>query len=144
MLTSTKANWLTDRWQAAVDMSGRPIPGQHYIRIDFGKGIKRVERVVLDYEVAYCGDYYFVLESERHDRTKVVYDATTPNSYGTVTITNDVKNKSIEHSIKLNGLVLEEDEEEEYEIITIHLRKPGTQWGTSLWEVQVWGVMLDD
>ena len=38
------ANWLTDRWQAALNMKGEPIPGEHWVEIDLQRPC-RVEKV---------------------------------------------------------------------------------------------------
>ena len=65
-------NWIKDRWQAAGDMHGTAIPGQHWVQLDFGnlhshsrgRGRGRslememeIDRVVIDWEAAYAKDY---------------------------------------------------------------------------------------
>ena len=40
------ANWLTDRWQAALNMKGEPIPGEHWVEIDLQRPC-RVEKVTI-------------------------------------------------------------------------------------------------
>merc|ERR1712137_181228 len=30
-------DWLKDRWQAAKDMSGAPLPGEHWLSVDLGR-----------------------------------------------------------------------------------------------------------
>jgi hypothetical protein len=63
------ANWLKDRWQAAKNMNGHPIPGAHWLEIDIGEEItiydgsginsnanantSRLLRFVIDWEDAY-------------------------------------------------------------------------------------------
>lgn len=66
---STK-DWLRDRWQAAADMNGTPIPGPHWIILsaaplssqqgqshDAKAKLFSVEKVVLDFEDAHATDY---------------------------------------------------------------------------------------
>ena len=72
------ADWLRDRWQAAIDMSGRPLGGAHWLRVEVrndvahkdlvsyllrcnGRGLRvelgracDVAEVVIDFETAYA------------------------------------------------------------------------------------------
>lgn len=68
-------NWLHDRWQAASDMHGTNIPGEHWIELDFGgvtgrgggtaddvddrssTGTVIATSIVLDWETAYAEKY---------------------------------------------------------------------------------------
>jgi hypothetical protein len=34
-------DWIKDRWQAASDMGGTAIPGEHWVVIDLGKKVKQ-------------------------------------------------------------------------------------------------------
>jgi len=58
-------DWLKDRWQAATGMSGVPIPGEHWLRVDLADAESRLERVVLDFEVAHAKIY--LLETSKSD-----------------------------------------------------------------------------
>ncbi|KAJ1388479.1 hypothetical protein B484DRAFT_425807, partial [Ochromonadaceae sp. CCMP2298] len=58
-------NWLKDRccvgtgtgrWQAASDMGGTALPGEHWVILDLGRDTG-VARVVLDWEAAFANDY---------------------------------------------------------------------------------------
>ena len=53
---------LRDRWQAAKDMTGKPIPGPQWVMIDLGRRAQ-LTRLVLDWETAY-GKAYTVELSE--------------------------------------------------------------------------------
>jgi len=33
-------DWLKDRWQAAKDMSGTPIPGPHWLAVDLKQAVR--------------------------------------------------------------------------------------------------------
>lgn len=50
-------DWLKDRWQAATGMSGVPIPGEHWLRVDLADAESLLERIVLDFEVAHAKIY---------------------------------------------------------------------------------------
>jgi hypothetical protein len=45
------ADWLADRWQAAANMQGAPIPGEHWLEIDLGAPALAT-RFLLDWEKA--------------------------------------------------------------------------------------------
>jgi hypothetical protein len=47
------SDWLTDRWQAASDMSGSPIPGSQWLEVDLGRTCV-AERFVIDWETAFA------------------------------------------------------------------------------------------
>ena len=49
-------DWLKDRWQAAKDMAGRPIPGPHWLNLKLANP-RQVVRVIIDFETAYAKDY---------------------------------------------------------------------------------------
>ena len=49
-------DWLHDRWQAASNMHGKNIPGEHWIQLEFESPIL-VDSVRLDWETAYASDY---------------------------------------------------------------------------------------
>lgn len=53
------ADWLKDRWQAATNMRGTPIPGPHWIEIDLQKEypVEALSKIVIDWEDAYS-DYW--------------------------------------------------------------------------------------
>jgi allantoicase len=47
------ANWLTDRWQCARDLTGKAIPGDHWITVDL-EAPAVVKSVLVDWETAYA------------------------------------------------------------------------------------------
>ena len=49
-------DWLRDRWQAAANMQGVPIPGEHWIEVDLGRRCT-VSRVLLDWEAAWSSHW---------------------------------------------------------------------------------------
>ena len=50
-------DWLKDRWQAAKNMQGVPIPGRHFIQLTFDKSISRITSITLDYETAFSKSF---------------------------------------------------------------------------------------
>ncbi|KAK3266463.1 hypothetical protein CYMTET_24914 [Cymbomonas tetramitiformis] len=54
--SAAHGDWLKDRWQGAKDMSGTPIPGEHWLTIDLGRPCA-IAQVEVDFEVAYAASY---------------------------------------------------------------------------------------
>lgn len=54
--SQTVSNWLKDRWQAAKDMSGTPIPGPHWVTVGLDPS-ELLHTVVLDWETAFADDW---------------------------------------------------------------------------------------
>ena len=75
------ADWLTDRWQAAKDMSGTSIPGEHWVMIDLQQLVKKIDRIYIDFETAYSKDYYLEC-SQGHKMTKMTIAGTTVQHKG--------------------------------------------------------------
>ena len=61
-------DWIHDRWQAASNMHGKNIPGDHWIQLDFSNSNSEsnynddsntiiVDKIVLDWETAYADEY---------------------------------------------------------------------------------------
>jgi hypothetical protein len=51
-------DWIHDRWQAASNMHGKNIPGEHWIQLDFSEHSNIiVDKIVLDWETAYADEY---------------------------------------------------------------------------------------
>ena len=51
-----KNDWLKDRWQAAKNMQGAPIPGAHWLLVDL-EATCVVERIDVEFESAFARDY---------------------------------------------------------------------------------------
>jgi hypothetical protein len=50
------ADWLADRWQAAANMQGEPLPGEHWLEVDLGAP-HSLSRVLIDFEKAFAVSY---------------------------------------------------------------------------------------
>ena len=154
-------NWLTDRWQAALNMKGEAIPGEHWIEIDLQRPC-RVEKVIIDWEDAYStfwtlqgrliepyisssssngnnGNVILGLGGEskqiRHMKHHVVYELHTPFSRDQ----NRIKEKTLlahkEHNTGMGEMV-------RYVRLVIH--QPSMHWGSSIWRLQLWGTEAEN
>jgi len=147
-------NWLTDRWQAALNMKGEAIPGEHWVEIDLQRPC-RVEKVLIDWEDAYST--FWTLEgratAERGDASAtvvlgrgseakqirkmkhhVVFELHTALSRDQ----HRIKEATLhEHHAQRERHGGGADEAVRYVRLVIH--KPSLHWGSSIWRLQLWG-----
>ena len=69
---SKNADWLRDRWQAAKDMTGKPIPGPQWVMIDLGRRAQ-LTRLVLDWETAYGKAYTIEVSEDGKGHWRQIY-----------------------------------------------------------------------
>ena len=117
---STK-DWLKDRWQAAADMNGTPIAGQHWVSSDLG-GRHVATSVVLDWETA-CADDYAIQALEG-------------SAWVTLETERDSRKKSKQHVVDTLSVTSGGLEASQFRVL---IRRPATHWGVSLWRFEVWG-----
>jgi len=131
-LTDSKnSDWLKDRWQAAKDMTGSPLPLPVSLEIDLERQ-SMLTSVVLDWETAYASKYLIELSATGKDGSyKTVKDETAGSSTA-------ASPKHIVHNIKLGDAAKPEDLPVG-RFLRITITENGTPWGCSLWEVQAFG-----
>lgn len=134
-------DWLHDRWQAASDMHGTNIPGEHWIRLDFGETVL-VDSIVLDWETAYADKYR--LEAHDNDNLWILFDGTDPAQDNMRSVSQSgqspgVKQKRplhVVHKLSLSGTP---PAQKRLRALRLHILKPATGWGVSLWQFDVYG-----
>jgi hypothetical protein len=129
VVTSEKVvrDWLLDRWQAASDMGGTPIPGEHWIEIDL-EHIAKLSRILLDWETAHATKWTL--------RARLYEDG----GWATIALGTDavsVLTDSQPQQHVMQQVILPVDIRARYIRLIIH--EPATRWGSSLWRFQVWG-----
>jgi hypothetical protein len=128
VLSPKVRNWLSDRWQAAVDMSGKPIPGAHWVELKPTNASRsasvrfNVTHVLLDWETAHATD--FVLQRRGAD-----------GGWHMLPCAPAQRIKARQHIV--DTIVLKD--EVSVTCIRLLIRRPGTQWGSSLWRFEIWG-----
>lgn len=153
-------DWLKDRWQAAVDMTGRPIRGSHWVEVDLGRPCV-VARVVLDWEVAYASQYVVqgrlgssgpwadivthkaaVVSTKRRfshpkqAKKHVVHTLDVPSASarpaaGVTAPTAAADPPAVEIDTSATSAV---------RYVRVVTKRNGSQWGVSLWRFEVYGV----
>ena len=71
--SSAVQDWLKDRWQAAKDMSGSPIPGPHWVSVQLDDS-QSLHSVVLDWETAFADDWALSVRKAGEDTWIDVFD----------------------------------------------------------------------
>ena len=155
------ADWLKDRWQAASDMGGTAIPGEHWIALRL-RGLSTVLRARLDWEAAYCDDYAIQVSEGN-----VLTDS--PGSWQTLwegggggggggnsaSLKRRTSRKSgvspgaaseplhVVHDVDLRGVQGAGQRPPTARWVRILMRKPAHGWGVSLWQLSLWGQCSD-
>ena len=113
-------NWLQDRWQAASDMNGTPIPGEHWIVVDLQRPCL-VSSLLLDWEVAFCNRFSILTDGKDKEWVESKFTKTERKS-----------DKHVIHLVKLTKPV-------QATRVKLLMTGRATQWGISLWRMQILG-----
>ncbi len=130
ILSSSTKDWLNDRWQAAKDMSGKPIPGPHFVLLSTSpnNGFSAISRIVIDWETASASD--------------IRISAVLSDSMSTLIYKRGDKrerSKSNKHIIDSIPINFKSQNIGQIEKIRIDILSPETVWGSSIWHVEVFG-----
>ena len=137
------ADWLKDRWQAASNMQGTPIPGEHWVAVELATvSLARsaimlaclhascwrsqacnAARFVLDWETARADDYE--LQARRRKSTWIALP--------TARTKRTKLKRHVVDELEVRGV---HAPAEEYRVL---IRRAATSWGVSLWRFEVWG-----
>jgi hypothetical protein len=125
-------DWLTDRWQAAADMSGTPLPGEHWVEIDLG-AVFELSRFILIWEKAYAVKYAVrgrLFSDGAWADFAIGRDAASPHSDEThiVHVLDATKTQCGAASCVVRA-----------RFVRLVIAEPATVWGASLWRWEVWG-----
>lgn len=163
-------DWLRDRWQAASDMSGKPIPGPHWVSIELDAGCAASEALI-DWETARADDYELQVravcggsparaaKAQAKVEGAAARSAAVPSAVVASTATDDGEGQAwttltstrISRTTSERHVVDVVRVEETAAALSItsttrarleyrlHIRTPATQWGVSLWRLQLWG-----
>lgn len=131
-------DWLADRWQAAGDMSGTPLPGPHWVEVDLG-GPAHLTSILLDWEDAHATDWTLSGKAggagEEGDWVELARGPAVP-----------VRHVAKWHVLQEVPLPPRDGggggggrDGGAIRTVRLTIHSPATQWGASLWRLQVWG-----
>jgi allantoicase len=123
-------DWLKDRWQAAKDLTGVPIPGEHWVEVDLGRP-SYMSRFIIDWETGFSQDYavFGRLNSDSEHQLVQLADSKQAKVIGS-------RKQHLIHEIAISSGAVRS---RQYQHIRLLIRKPATQWGVSIWRFQVYG-----
>ena len=141
ILLESDSSWLEDRWQAAKDMSGKPLPGPHFLLMKWvDQPLHKISRIMIDFETAHCDDYYIEISQEGTASASTIFD-TKKDAAGTSRSRNTSKKQHVIDDIKIDRGA-QQQQLQSFNIVKINFRKPSSEWGTSVWNVKVYGNFL--
>jgi len=148
VITSEKtADWLKDRWQAAADMGGTPIPGPHWVEVDLQR-LCKLSAILIDWEEAFS--QHWTVKGKRSDgkcagqnndggwtaiaRSKEAYwppgVQRTPKHILQTVLVRDHHTGSGDS---------DDCSAPYYDKVRLMISKPSTRFGSSIWRLQVHG-----
>ncbi|KAG7361674.1 carbohydrate binding protein [Nitzschia inconspicua] len=147
------SHWLHDRWQAASNMHGQNIPGEHWILLEFHSPIL-VDSIRLDWETAYASDYRIegslerITDATSSDQVWTLFDSSNradqaKRTEETTGQSPGVKQKMPLHVIHTIQSVSHNNNQQPVRFLRLHILKSATGWGVSLWQFDVIGYWED-
>jgi hypothetical protein len=141
-------DWLHDRWQAASDMHGKNIPGEHWIQLQFPSKIF-VDSIVLDWETAYASDYLIEGSMEpitdansNTEKVWILFDGTDPSQQSIRSESKSGQSPGVKQKMPLHVVhTLSVKDKKPLQYLRLHILKSVTGWGVSLWEFDVYGFL---
>lgn len=133
-------DWLKDRWQAAKDMSGNPIPGDHFLVVDL-QSLSEVNQVIIDFETAFAKDYTVKIASNFDGPWTNMFEVVNNKCAGVHSLHMQKKKQHVTHYLSLGG----DEKPPSGRFVQFAMSKTGraTQWGVSLWYIGIYGSILD-
>lgn len=150
-------DWLKDRWQAALNMRGEPIPGVHWIVVDL-EDSHYITKVIIDWEAAYSKNWrLYGLEKSTCANGEILC---VEKSLGWVQFGGSASAITVQtaklHIIQSIDVAVEVNEINgesfvlsttgtklagigPFRYVKLLILSPSTQWGSSIWRLQVWG-----
>jgi hypothetical protein len=123
-------DWLADRWQAAANMQGEPLPGEHWLEVDLGAP-HSLARVLIDFEKAFAVSYTVqsrLTQGEGGEAWGTVAE-------GSAAAQTEASEMHIIHELPARpGAV--------GRFVRLLIHQPATRWGTSVWRFHVYGSQL--
>lgn len=140
-------DWLHDRWQAASNMHGKNIPGQHWIQLEFDAPIL-VDSIRLDWETAYASEYRIegsmqpIITDSDVDQAWALFDASNPDDQSRRTEEKTGQSPGVKETMPLHvvhTIHSVSNGHRPVRYLRLHILKSATGWGVSLWQFDVLG-----
>lgn len=138
-------NWIKDRWQAASDMHGTAIKGQHWVTLEFSSpSTINVSKVVIDWEAAYAKFYRLEGKQTDHGNWCILYDGNDNSEEFRRKVKETGQSPGVKfkmplhviHTIDLHDI---SDKCPSLRYLRLFINKSEMGWGVSIWQFDVYG-----
>jgi len=151
VITSEKMDdWLADRWQAASNMGGKPIPGMHWVEVDLQR-LCKVSSILIDWEEAFS--QHWTLQGKRSDGKCAALSSGGDEGWVAIARSSEAFKppfapkytpKHILQAVKIrDGHTGNGDKDDcsapHYDKVRLVISKPSTRFGSSIWRLQIHG-----
>ncbi|CAE7358063.1 unnamed protein product [Symbiodinium sp. CCMP2592] len=128
-------DWLKDRWQAAKNMQGSPIPGEHWLCIDLGNERSQLSIVELDFEAAFAKSYVLETASSKEGPWHPLAEV---ESCCTKNLKVNTTGQHVVHKLSTS------EPWRARRFVRARFTKLGTNWGVSVFRFRLFGSTRDD
>jgi len=147
-------DWIHDRWQAASNMHGKQIPGEHWIQLEFQNTTVVADKIVLDWETAYADEYVLeaslepIAKNPNNQNVWILFDGRKKeDSLSMRSVTESGRSPGVKeqrplhvvHEIQLTKNK-SNHHTKPFHYLRLHILKSVTGWGVSLWQFDVYGL----
>lgn len=145
VINKKSIDWLKDRWQAAKNMQGEPIPGKHFIEITFKEPIGFIQDITLDYETAFSSKFVITAFSRntfsRSGNILTLYSYKQKNNICQTIPVDKSRKQHVVYILNCDEerfLQKEKSIEGNINVFKIEMEH-STNWGVSLWNIGING-----
>eukprot|EP00931_Biecheleriopsis_adriatica_P006847 TRINITY_DN108199_c0_g1_i1.p1 TRINITY_DN108199_c0_g1~~TRINITY_DN108199_c0_g1_i1.p1 ORF type:complete len:300 (+),score=67.56 TRINITY_DN108199_c0_g1_i1:21-920(+) len=124
-------DWLKDRWQAAKDMTGAPIPGEHWLSVDLLSSGLLLSWVVIDFETAHASAYSIETAGSAAGPWRRLAEVRSCCSKG---LKVEKRDRHVLHTISPETSDWKADR-----IVRARFTELATMWGVSVWRFRIFG-----
>lgn len=128
-------------------MGGTAIKGSHWIILDFTNNVNNINKIVLDWESAYCEDYRLEIKLTKEDNNWfVIYNGTNPNDIIRRTTIKSGQSPGVKYKMSLHikdTIDFNNIDIKPFRYLRLYIVKPAHFWGVSLWQFDVYGEVIN-
>jgi len=132
-------DWIKDRWQAASDMGGTAIPGQHWLLLNLGRPV-RAKTAVLDWEAAYADWYKLEARIDSSAPWRLLYDGKKEPERRTTAKVGQSPGHGVAPDTPLHVIhtVPLAQDAGRFQELRLTIETPAAGWGVSLWQLDLY------
>jgi len=138
-------DWLKDRWQAARNMQGEPIGGEHWIEIDLQR-LCLATNFLIDWEQAFSDDWSIIGRADigaqwmklASSRSKGLRRSES-KQHVVHEVVADIRDKKYNAASSTAVPSTPSMIQQRVRFVRLVIHSSSTRWGPSVWRFQIWG-----